>query len=552
MRRIWEKFMSLLRVRQSAAGLEVSDEVLRLACSGGKGWRTYAVRLAPGTVSGGKILDRASFLAALVELKEKACGGRRTRKKISVVACLSSAEIYLQTLSLPAVPQKELVQAVALNMAMAAPLDANKLYSGWEFLGTDEATGQVKILAVFIGREAADGVAGALFEAGFLPMAMESRSLAFARMLRAGNTGIDREKTYLAIDIGNTGMNFLIIKSGVLAFEYVEPWKNVMGEKGEVSAPRFKEALEADIRRVMNFYRQHWSAPLGGAILAAPAFADLAAEAATEAAPGVPVSRLTLVMGEPVSPEWLAALGTGLRSTEEGSAHEVNLLGAASEERFHEEQLSDFLRFWRVAVPAAFGILILTFGIADIFLHGTRNGIESRAGLTIAATDQAQMQPLAASAAAFNRSVALVGAAEQEIRPKSALIAAAMAAAATNHISIDHMTFRASDTPVSLSGSGLSQDDVVAFKTALDTIPGVSGVNLPLEGIQTGNNSVSFSLSFSYVPQAPASPASPVPAATPATGVTTAPAAAATSAGLQAPAAATGTTPATATVPGAP
>src|SRR5271167_4788222 len=98
----FQKFLAFLRIRTIVAGLEVSDQVLRLVYFNGKIWQLTAVRLEPGILENGKIKDREKFLAALNALKtqSKVGGGK---KKISVVTTLGSVNAYSQVFKLPLV-----------------------------------------------------------------------------------------------------------------------------------------------------------------------------------------------------------------------------------------------------------------------------------------------------------------------------------------------------------------------------------------------------------------------------------------------------------------
>lgn len=499
-----EDILAFLRIRTAAAGLEVSDQVVRLAYVRGKAWQLHAVRLAPGVLADGKIRDRARFVAALTALKEKVFG-RGKKKTMNVVVCMSSVPAYTQVFSLPAAEGKEFAESVELNVKMASPMEADKAYADWQLLGRDETTFQNQVLAAFVERAAVDDMVDALFDAGFLAMAMESRALALTRVLREKAAGVDAAKPLIFVSIDNSGLEFLIIRNGALYFEYVEPWRDVADEKGEVPVDKFKEAFAASVRQVVNYYRQHWQEPLGAVIISAVAL-EAEAEEAAAAAADAPVVRLTLVMGQPISPEWLAALGCSLRS--EGvrkKAHEVSLLGEASQDRFREGQLIGFMRFWRVVVPVVFGLLLVTFGVADAFLVSTKQAVESRSDFNLGAAQQAEISSLTASADEFNQLVMLVTAAEQAMSPKSDLLTALTGIAAAHGVTVDHVTFQSFTNPVALAGSAPSQDNVVAFEAALTADPRFSAVELPLTGVQSSGSSISFSMTFLYTSPAGAS-----------------------------------------------
>src|SRR4051812_36069946 len=118
MKRFFEKILALLRVHSVAAGLEVSDEILRLVSYDGKTWRLNSMRLEPGVLENGRVKNREAFKAALLALKEKVM--KRKKGTFNVVLCLSSLRAYIQTFSLPSAKGEDFEQAVELNLKMAS------------------------------------------------------------------------------------------------------------------------------------------------------------------------------------------------------------------------------------------------------------------------------------------------------------------------------------------------------------------------------------------------------------------------------------------------
>ncbi len=494
----YKKALSILRIRERAAGLEVSDQAARLVFSDGKTWRTEAVRFGAGVVAEGDIKDKETFVAALRSLRERAVRGGR--KKMSVVLSMSSARTYTQVFPLPDIRGRDLDEAVALNLQMVSPLEGSKDYSGWQVIGRDEKTMRLEILSAFTLRAAVDEMVDALFEAGFLVTAVESKAFALARVLREQGAGFDAANSYLIVDLDEAGIDFLIVRKGSLYFEYAVSWKDLADEKGEIPLPRFEATFAAEMRRVMSFYGQHFEEPLGAVILSAVALGDQAAKIIAEIAPPGAVP-FVLGTGERPGAEWLTALGCSLRDAGvKGGDREVNLLGPDSRDRFHEEQLVSFMDFWRIVIPVAFGILVLTFIAADIFLGSTKAQIESYASIHLGATQTAEVQALEQSAVSFNRSVALAAAAEKATNPKSVMLQDVITAAAANYITISRVTFSSFTSPISVSGSGVSQAGVIAFKEALAADPRVSQADLPLTAIQAGAGQVSFSMTFVFTP----------------------------------------------------
>ena len=351
-------------------------------------------------------------------------------------------------------------------------------------------------------RKTVEEMVDALFEAGFVAMAAETKALALTRVLREKSVGMDAAKSYLFINIDGSGINFLIIRNSALYFEYSTPWRDLMDEKGEVPVSTFETSLAVSLRQVMNFHSQHWPEPMSAVILSAVALAEQA-EKVIGTNIAIPTVRLTLVMGQPISSEWLAALGSSLQGTGLGAGdRQINLLGDDLRDRFHEEHFLRFMRFWRVAVPITLGLVVLTFTIADVFLTGTRTDIESRSDFNFGAEQAGEAANLQVSAQAFNQFVTLVAGAERAQQPKSAVLNPLLAFAGAAGVTIGSVNVSSYGSPISLSGSAPSEDKVIAFKAALEGDPRFNTVNLPLTGIQSnGNNNVSFSMTFLFSPR---------------------------------------------------
>jgi Tfp pilus assembly PilM family ATPase len=490
-----QKILSSLSVRSLVGGLEISDQVLRLVYYSGKTWQLAAIRLAPGVLEKGKIKDRQAFIVALQELKAKVPFGKKKGKKMNVVVSLSSVNMYSQVFTLPIMQGKELTNAVDLNVKMLSPVDITQTYFGWEVLGNDETSLKAEVAAAFIDRPLVDDMVQALYAAGFITVGVESRALALVRIFRQKGSGADVNKSYLLLDVDNSGIDFLVIRKGKLYFEYATQWNDLADAKGQIYITKFKEALTADLRQVMNFSGQHWSEPIDAIILAATAF-EKEAEEAVAAATSLPVIRMTLVMDQQVSLEWMVALGCSLRGV--GGAlrdKEINLSGEGAIDTFHREQLLNFVTLWRVLVPVVLGCLVIMFALADNFLSGTRSGINVQPAFN--QQESAEMEALEASSTAFNQSVALVANAESKLNKDYLLIADIESAAVANGITIQHLSFQSPGSPILVAGAALSETQIVAFKNAIQNNPHFGAVNLPLTNIQgDASSSYTFSMEF--------------------------------------------------------
>lgn len=490
------KLLAFLRLKSIVAGLEVSDAALRLATFDGKAWRMSGVRLEPDVMEKGEIKDHEKFVAALKALKSKILNGGGEDKKINTVVSLSSISIYSQVFSLPIVEGESLDKAIQLNVQMVSPVESSQAYSGWQLVGRDQDALRLEILSAFIERATVDKFSKALFEAGFLVVALESRALALSRVLRVEGEGIDVARSYTMVSIDGSGIDFLIIRQGQLYFEYFNPWRDIMDENGQVSMDLFRTTITRSLHQVLNFYGQHWSDPVNEVVLSATALGEEAKKVIEENF-STPVRFLFLKLGQAVGPEWYIALGSGLRGlVPRRQDKELSLLGFGAEEEFRREQLIDFVRFWRLVMPVSLGALVVIFFLADLFVIQTRRALESQSLFNLSNEQLREGETLQAEAKEFNKTVLAIRSAQNTAFLKSGLLEKLANLMSASGISLTDFNFQSEGQPVSLVGSARSEDKIISFKNALAADPQFGSVNLPLISIVESPDGVSFSMSF--------------------------------------------------------
>ena len=492
----YQKTLSFLRIRSHADGLEVSDQVLRLVYLHDEEWRMAAVRLTPGILEKGIIKDKEAFANALRELRAQVPEMKRKDKKMNLFVALSSVNIYSQVFTLPFMEGEDLDKAIALNVQMVSPVDIANSYFGWQLLGRDEASLRSEIAAAFVEKAVVDDMIHALYAAGFITVGIVSRALAFVQTLREKGVGVDKEKSYLLVDIDNSGIDFLIIRKGKLYFEYANAWADIADEKGQIPVTKFEETLTVNLRQVLNFFSQHWPEPLAGIILSAVAFEEQA-EQAVKNSTTLPLVQISLATSQQISPEWFVAFGCGLRGLRIGSEdEEINLSGSGAMDTFRREQTLNFFALWRVLIPVALGCLVLVYVLANNFLDATRASIESSLALSQPGSESANIASLEASSTAFNQSVALVANAETQINRDYLMIADINAIAAANGVTVTHISFRAANAPILVACTAQSETQIAAFQSAVQKDPHFGVVTLPLLNIQGNNGAYTFSVTF--------------------------------------------------------
>ncbi len=498
---IFEKFLLLLKVHRKVGGLDVSDQVIRFSYYDGKLWRFFAVQCAPGVLENGKIKNRAEFIKTLLELKLQILGGKAKKGSIDVVMSFSSASTYNQVFNLPLLEGDEFEKAVGFNVQMTSPVDISETYFGWEIVARDEAAGRYDILSVFIDRVLVDEMVAALFEAGFIPTAVESKALVLARMVREKGQEIDKTKSCVLVNIDNAGIDFLVLRKGELYFEYASPWHDVMDKKGQISMDVFSAIVAKNINQVINFYGQHWQDQISGIFISSGVLYDETKNAISTST-SIPVAPLHILgfNNQETPPEWLVALGCGIRGLEfKKRKNEISLLNSGAEKTFVKTQLIDFMDFWRILVPVALCFVVIMLAGVDIFLMRMQDASSGSAVVTPAAGNSTEVTLALTSVNDFNRSVAFIQDIEKKASPEVSIITELGSIASSTGISIANASFRIENKFITLNAIAPSQDQISSFEKSIHGNSKFTNVNLPLSSIQKQPSGSNFSFSMTLI-----------------------------------------------------
>ncbi len=491
------KVLSWLRVKVPASGLEVTDHAIRWCRLSGGTPQTIVVKLSPGILQDGKIIDKPAFLMALQELKTSAFGSRHKSKADMVVLSMGSTLTFMRLFQLPLVARDRLEKAVALNLQMLAPSDASDTSSGWQIIREDRDQGKFEVAGMFIDRASIEEMVSALREIGFVAVAAESKAVSLARVITKGQNDFDQKGSYITLAIDDVGMDFLVVRNGVLCFEYAILWREFADQQGNVSEDAFSAALARGIRQITNFYQQHWSdIPTAILVSAGDIFERVRTVIAASVPENMAGSIFPLGFGSVNSVQDVpVAFGAALRGIgSDESQGEITFLGADAIGIYEQQRILFFLRFWRIAIPLVCAI-ILGAGIAVDMLWLSRTEATIAASLpNVPSSVATQLATFADSAKVFNESVKYVQSIESSLSPKGPVLTNILLVAAGSNVTLTRISLAAATTPVGISGSATSQGVVLAFKNALVSSTFVGSVSLPLSAIQPSNGGFSFSM----------------------------------------------------------
>lgn len=489
------RLLSFIRLRPFIVGMEISDSTVRLAHFSKKAWRLEGIRLEPGVLNEGRVKNYPAFVASLKSLRLRAFPKRRTTQRLNVVSSLSSASVYSQVFAIPMMKGESFDRAVELNLQMVSPMEFSKVYSGWQKVGEDAATSRLELLGAFIERSIIDNITQALFDAGFVAVAVESKALALARLLREQGVGIDLALPYILLGVDGAGVDFLIIRGGQLYFEYFTAWKDIADEKGQISVAAFKTTVLRNMHQILNFYGQHWLGSIAEVVVAATTLQDEAEQVLRENFP-LSVKELRLRTGGDIRPEWFVTLGCGLRGEKpRGKDVDISLLGIGAAKEFHREQVTGFLEFWRVLLPSVFGVILLSFLATHYFLYESRRALMAQ---TVSSGEirEAVLGELQQRAQEFNQLVQLVKSAEATQVLEHRVIKKFRALAEAHAVTLARLAFQGVGATVSLAGTAPSQKELTAFKEGLLRDPAIRDVSLPIKNIALTPRGVEFTLTL--------------------------------------------------------
>jgi hypothetical protein len=493
-RSLAHSLLSFITAGPPAGGLEISDTAMRFASSMEDGVFT-SVRLEPDVFSEGKIKNEAAFRAALRELRKAVLGKKASSTlPINVVVSLSSINIYSQVFSLPPLEGENLEKAVDLNIKMALPSGSNETYSGWQTLRSGDS--KIEVFSAFFDKALADDLTSTLRAEHFSPIAIEPRALSIARAIKTAASGFDPKVPVIALSADTSGIDVAIVRNGNLHFDYFHSWKDLGSGEKEITVEMFSATLVRSLQQILNFYNSHWKEPLGKILVAAT---GMQAEilAAIKNNFEVKAEELVLQTSPPITAEWFVAFGSALRGRiPRRDDAELSILGVGARDLFLEEQADNFLRFWRMLIPASLSFMILVFVGSWFFAHMVLGELRAKSGSFVPASQEEKDAALLRSKAAeFNRSVDLLAAAERSTTPKSPALAKLIEIAVRRDIQINRIVL-AENSPVTLSGVAATEDAIKQFKDELVLTPGFREVNLPITQIRKEGTSYSFSVSF--------------------------------------------------------
>ncbi|MDP3974878.1 MAG: PilN domain-containing protein, partial [Candidatus Jorgensenbacteria bacterium] len=454
----------------------------------------FSVKVEPGSVQGGKIVDRARVLAALVELRTHVGGGAGKKEEARVVVVMPSEPVYTQGVSIPNVGKERLEESASLNLQMVSPVGQGGAYMHYELL--EEIEDHYELLAAFIEKRVVDEFRAVLEEAGFSPIIFEFSSLSLARLME--RTLGPRDYATLGFYLSSDGLEFFIVKKGKLHFSYFHSWTSIQGNAREISRELFDEVVTREVQKVVNFSLGKFKERPREVVLVAQGLEE---EMKTLLTSRFELPVVTLEVGGGFTPPWYVVLGAALRGKSDlGRDTSINLASLSSGERLFQEQTLGFVKLWRNMVGGVLILFLLFFGGSAYFLSRTARNVALQLAEFTARFNASELSELTTRADEFNALVASISAVADARVPWHTMLRTLEKVMRGEQVTLDRIEVSGKGGGVTLIARAPSNDRLLTFKNTLAGTPGFTNVNLVVAQITTlEDNSVGFTVTFTPV-----------------------------------------------------
>lgn len=171
-------------------------------------------------VENGRIIDPEK-LKKIIKKTIESSGPKKINTR-NVICSIPESKVFLRTVSIPAVKEREAAEAVKWEIEAGIPLEIDKVYFDWQFLG--QSGEKQDVLTVAVSKEVVDDLVAVLEECELSVRGLEMESISACRSLISKK--MDKEKTCLVVDIGFLKTSFIIVQNEVPCFTSSIPFSS--------------------------------------------------------------------------------------------------------------------------------------------------------------------------------------------------------------------------------------------------------------------------------------------------------------------------------------
>ena len=484
-------FFERLSSKPKLGGLQITDSALLYVEFDGK-VKTAGVRLQPGAVREGRVVDSVALLAALNQLHAAINPDEKAIVPTNVV--LPAHGVYTQSFNVPNVGRERLVESAQLNIQMISPMAADTSYMSWQVM--QETQDQFEILGVFAERTFVDSFRVLLEQAHFSAVSIEFPSLALARL--AAQTNGANPHPCLLLQVTGEGINLSILRNNGLYFDYFRSWRSVQGEERTITREKFERVVGEEVQKVINFTVSRFKETPQKLFAVAPGFeADI--QAFIQAHFSLAIVFLTYPSADLTS-QWYVAIGSALREQESRTNDRlITLAPAGSGSFFYREQAMNFIVLWRGITAAVLGTFLIFFAGGAYVLAREQADTKNDLSIFSANVPTKELSDLQKQVGNFNTLVGMIRSTKERSSPWSVFFSRIDALSRANDVVIERVDTTTLKESISMLAYVSGYDGLTKFKKALEAEKDFSNVKLSVAAItQRPDGSVEFQISFNF------------------------------------------------------
>jgi hypothetical protein len=486
-------FFEKLSSKPRIDSIEIEDTFIKYAYFEKFEPKTFLVKLPPGIVKEGKLVDKKGFVELLINLKKNILG-EHEKKNLKVNVLLPRPLIFTELINVPLVPEEELQSTIELNLKMISPFKEEEGNKSAQILSSDGLN--YEILAAFVSKNDVLAYQESLMEAGFTPVSFEFGALGLARFLRKYFNFTS--EIGMVLEISSAGIDISVLREKKLVFNYFKAWNSFF--EGVITEEAFKEIIINETKKVFNFVYNKFNTSLKKIYFIAPFMQDKIAQIIYENFGFHPEP--VLVKGLENKGGFYAVIG-GALSWEENYADSnyefINLGGKELIKLMYEDQMLNFALVWRGILGATFGFLLLVYLWGNIFEAKQYEAIKKGVSNFKVTLDEEKLRDLENKAKTFNAFVSEIekggGSKKDFYTPFKDFLNLLK----KNNIKLKSINSTSFNEPFNIIAQAPNYNAVFKFKDELINEGQLKEVNIPLTQIVNNEDgSVNFLLTFKF------------------------------------------------------
>lgn len=441
-------FSHLTDREEAVSGLAITDSHVRLAYyKKEKNEKEDVLALVlepllPGTLKEGIVANPRALSQALSKILA------RSGSVSYCVVSLPPERVYSKIISFPqALPLERLDEAVRLALGFQLPFSTETVYLDYEQLPTKEST---EVFLAACSREIVEGYLAVFKTVGVKVVAVESH------LMSIGRTQKDKGVLTVAVP-SEQSVAIAVFDAGYVRFSRTVP-------KFRIGTPK---ALAEEMRKVHDFCVTEWNISLQE-----KKWGDLAAE-----------------------PEWLSSIGALARGRLDREKDAlVSLLPVGTEQAYAYQKAMAFSAFLQNAIVGVALFFVIAYVATFFVMLSIKQRFTQEFSSVSLSPASAQVLAQEKQALQFNALLQTTGELVRQ-SPEWSPFIALIKEAVGEGIVISSTIIGSPSDAIRLSGIAKSRAQLTAFKRALEEVPAITEIVLPLTNLELKAN-IPFSVSF--------------------------------------------------------